>query len=216
MLVCFSKLCFIYFFSVLQKGFTIGIFIGNEWWHSYPIYLLAADAKAGSTGKHPQPYIELAEEGTVIIKFMTTSGVSKFQLFSTVENGVRCMILSPSYVVCNHTGVPLSAWTFCMLQKKPKRSPLNMPGGNMVSGSIAVPPQEPKRSPRGIGITTFFNLSYDATDQDPTKLFNYYLAVRIGQGEYSQPIPLNMPIARMSFSIQNDTEYVSMICFSIK
>lgn len=195
--------------AVSQKGFTIAIYIGDVWWHSCPIYLLAADTKLGSTGYHSKPFYELPEEGTAIVKIMTASGVSKYQLFSSMENGVRCLILSPSYVVCNHSPVPLCAWTFCMLQKKPKRSPLNMPGGKMVSGSFLVPAQQSGQSPRGIGINAFFNLSYDAADQDATKLFNYFLAVRIDNGDYSEPIPLNMPINRMSFSIPNGTEYVS-------
>lgn len=59
-----------------------------------------------------------------------------------------------------------------------------------------------------MGIKTFFNLSADKDDQDHTRLFNYFVAVRIGQQDYSVPIPLNKVINRMCFSISDGIKYV--------
>lgn len=107
----------------------------TTWLHSCPIYTTSETPRS-----RQQPCYEIAEEGTAIVKIMSASGLSKFQLFSTVENGVRVFILSPSYVVCNHTPVPLNAWAFCMLQKR--RHELNMPGTSGHIGAFSVPKQD--------------------------------------------------------------------------
>lgn len=110
----------------------------TTWLHSSQIYTTSENPRA-----RQQPCYEIAEEGTAIVKIRSASGLSKFQLMSTVENGVRVFILSPSYVVCNHTAVlSLNAWAFCMLQKQ-RRHPLNMAeAAARHIGGFSVPQQD--------------------------------------------------------------------------
>lgn len=193
--------------------------------HSCPIYIT-------NKRNRSQPNYVIGDDSSAIIKIISEFGLSKLQLSSMFENSVRVFILSPHYVVCNYSEIPLTIWAFCILQKEKKT--LHMPTDNDNMGTFVVPNQKKKErsgfvlyysrneyvlnlnvlllsffcSARGTGITTFFNLSYNKTDTNFNKLFNYFVAVRVDDFEYSIPIPLNRPINRLSFCIPRKHDYV--------
>lgn len=57
-----------------------------------------------------------------------------------IENDVRVFILSPHYIVCNQTDIPVTVWAFCILQKQ--KQDLNMPKDSDHIGTYEIPKQK--------------------------------------------------------------------------
>lgn len=60
---------------------------------------------------------DLPDVGSVVLQLVTELNVSKFLLTSLNENGIRVIILSPFFVVCNFSNEQFDYWAFCVSTK---------------------------------------------------------------------------------------------------
>lgn len=120
----------------LQKAFSIAVWIDQKWLHSCPIYITSSRGRA-------KPCYDIAAEGSAIVKIMAESKLCKFQLSSMMENNSRVFILSPHFVVCNHTDRPVNIWAFCKLQRV--KQTFKMPSETDHIGMYTIPCQNAQK-----------------------------------------------------------------------
>lgn len=183
--------------STFSDTFTISFMLAGKWYPSCPIHTAAARNRSIT------PNYELGDgrQGAAFIKILSPCGLTKFHLSSIVENGQRVLFLSPHFVFINSSSVKLNVFAFCVLQRQ--RQQIQIPDGspNFV-GTYEASSQKNAANPRGVGLGTFFNLSYKPEDANFNKLFNYFISLRIGSNEFAVPVQLNRNIQRKCFSIE--------------
>lgn len=176
--------------------------LDQRWYHTCPIYL--ASSPSGQKQRHrQQPCYEIADDGTAVVKLLAPPhALCKFQLHSSISNGVRVLIVAPHFVFVNHTTHHLAVWPFCALQRQ-EQPPLKLPTGVSAIGMFTATPHRSAASARGIGITSFANLSADPGDTNFNKLFNYYVAISGDEAaEFAVPVLLNRARGRHCFSLR--------------
>lgn len=190
-----------------QTPFTLSFRLNNHLLTTCPIY--NTDHHTRTRAARSKPSYELADTGSTVVKMLGPHALCKYHLSSSLANGSRVLIVSPHFVVVNHTAHTFDAWAFCVLQRH--RADLKLPVQSEPIGSFVVPPSRSDAEPsshRGAGINAFYNLSHDPSDTNFNKLYNYFVAVRIGGTDntdnvFSMPIPLNRAVPRKCFSIDS-------------
>ncbi|KAJ6640172.1 Vacuolar protein sorting-associated protein 13B [Pseudolycoriella hygida] len=154
------------------------------------------------------PSYDLPDVGSVVLQLLTDNGISKFLLTSLNENGIRVIILSALFVVCNFSTQEFSFWAFCV-SSKDKHS---VSVGNAKTHSYAVPQNDKASSgnSKGIGILNFTNLSHLRKDLNANHLFNFFLAIQCNNLEFSMPFLLNKTVSRVSFCINTGEKFVPL------
>lgn len=103
----------IFLFPLFQNSFSITFQLQNGVTSTCHINL----AGSGSRKCSSVPNYDLPDVGSVVLQLITENGVSKFLLTSLNENGVRVLILSPFFVVCNFSNEQFNYWAFCVSTK---------------------------------------------------------------------------------------------------
>lgn len=183
--------------STLSDTFTISFMLAGKWYSSCTIYTTTARIRSIT------PNYELGDDrqGAAFIKILSPWGLTKFHLSSIFENGQRVLFLSPHFVFINSSSIKLSVFAFCVLQRQRQQMQIPDDSPDFV-GTYEAAPQNKSTNPRGVGLCTFFNLSYTPEDTNFNKLYNYFVSLRIGRNDWSVPIQLNRNIQRKCFSIE--------------
>lgn len=183
--------------TCLSDTFTISFMLAGKWYTSCPIHTPAARIRTIT------PNYELGDghQGAALINILSPCGLTKFHLSSVIENGQRVLFLSPHFVFINSSSIKLNVFAFCVLQRQKAQIQIPDDSPDFV-GTYEAASQKKSSNPRGVGLCTFFNLSYKPDDTNFNKLFNYFISLRIGRNEFSVPIQLNRSIQRKCFSLE--------------
>lgn len=183
--------------TTLSDTFTISFMLAGKWYASCLIYTSAARIRSIT------PNYELGDDrqGAAAIKILSPWGLTNFHLSSIFEHGQRVLFLSPHFVFINSSSIGVNVFAFCVLQRQRQQMQLPDDTPDFV-GVYEASSQKKSINTRGVGLCTFFNLSYHPDDTNFNKLFNYFIALRIGRNEFSVPIQLNRTIQRKCFSLE--------------